>query len=159
MSLTDFIVSTIILDCTDTPSKPDIVQQLVQRLAADGQIDPDIVPAVVDGVLRRESLASTGIGRGIAVPHTKHPAVSRRLGILGLCRPSVDFNSIDAEPVDLIFLILSPPDLPGQYLRVAPEAEELHRRLRSKTFCDRLRASTSAEGLREILSRTDLMEM
>ena len=156
MSITDFIVSSEILECSESSRKTEVVQQLLHRLAADGHLDPGCVPSVFDGVMRRESLGSTGIGRGVAIPHTKHPAVTRRLGILGLCRTPVDFDSLDAEPVDLIFLILSPSDSPGyQSMRVSREAEELSRRLRSEEFCDRLRQSNSDVGLWEILSQPD----
>lgn len=158
MSLADFIVSTAILGCADSAGKIDVVQQLLHRLAADGHLDPGRVPLVFDGVMRRESLGSTGIGRGIAIPHTKHPGVSRRIGILGLCRPPVDFDSVDGEPADLIFLMLAPPDLPGQYLRVAPEAEELSRRLLSEGFCNHLRHSTTEVELRQILSQSELAD-
>ncbi len=159
MSLTDFIVGAVLLDGSASMKKTEIVQKLLDRLAADGHLDLGCVPSVLDGVMRRESLGSTGFGRGVALPHTKHPAVTRRLGILGVCRPAVDFDSIDAEPVDLIFLILAPPDSPGyQSMRVPREQEKLNRRLLSEEFCAQLRQSTSEAGLREILSqpvRTD----
>jgi PTS system nitrogen regulatory IIA component len=159
VSLADFIVSTAILECADSAGKIDVVQQLLHRLAADGHLDPGRVPLVFDGVMRRESLGSTGIGRGIAIPHTKHPGVPRRLGILGICRPPVDFDSVDGEPADLIFLILAPPDLPGyQSMRVPREMEELPRRLRSDKFCNQLRHSTTEVELREILSQSELAD-
>ncbi len=159
MSLTDFIVGAVILDCSESMKKTEIIQRLLDRLAADGHLDLGCVPAVLDGVMRRESLGSTGIGRGVALPHTKHPAVTRRLGILGVCRPSVDFDSIDAEPVDLIFLILSPPDSPGyQSMRVPREQEQLNRRLLSTEFCDQLRQASSEVGLREILTQPVLSD-
>lgn len=159
MPLTELIVCTAILDGCESLEKTGVVHQLLVRLAADGYLDKASVPSVLDGVMRREALASTGVGGGIAVPHTKHLAINRRLGILGLCRPPVDFDSIDAEPVDLVFLILAPPDSPGyQSIRVPRDVEELHRRLRSDVFLERLRASTSAEGLREILSQADLSD-
>ena len=92
-------------------------------------------------------------------PHTKHPAVTRRLGILGLCRTPVDFDSLDAEPVDLIFLILSPSDSPGyQSMRVPREQEQLNRRLLSTEFCDQLRQASSEVGLREILTQPVLSD-
>lgn len=159
MSLSDLFVSTAILDDSRSLDKKEVIHRLLLKLAADGHLDQASVPSVLDGVMRRESLASTGIGRGIAVPHTKHPAINRRLGILGLCRPPVDFDSIDAEPVDLVFLILAPPDSPGyQSMRVPRDVEELHRRMRNETFCNKLRESTSAEELREILLQSELAD-
>ncbi len=155
MSLSDLFVSTAILDDSRSLDKKEVIHRLLLKLAADGHLDQASVPSVLDGVMRRESLASTGIGRGIAVPHTKHPAINRRLGILGLCRPPVDFDSIDAEPVDLVFLILAPPDSLGyQSMRVPRDVEKLTRRLRSAKFCERLRQSKTAEELWEIISQS-----
>lgn len=156
MSLSDLFVSTAILDDNRSHDKKEVIHQLLLQLAADGHLDEASLPSVLDGVMRRELLASTGIGGGIAIPHTKHPAISRRLGILGLCRPPVDFDSIDAEPADLIFLILAPPDSPGyQSMRVPRDVEDLHRRMRNETFCESLRESTTTEKLWEILSQPD----
>lgn len=157
MSLADIIVSSAILECADSSGKIDVVQRLLHRLAVDGHLDSGCISSILDGVMRRESLGSTGIGRGIAIPHTKHQAVSRRLGILGICRPSIDFDSIDGEPADLIFLILAPPDSPGyQSMRVPREMEELSRRVRSDKFCNQLRQSATEVELREFLSQPDL---
>lgn len=155
MPLTELIVGAALLDGCESLEKTDVVQQLLERLAADGYPDRASVPSVPDGVMRRESLASTGIGRGIAVPHTKHAVISRRLDILGRCRPLVDFDSADAEPVDLIILPLTPPDSPGyQSMRVPRDVEDLTRRLRSAKFCERLRQSKTAEELWEINSQS-----
>ena len=157
MPLIDLIVCTAILDGCESPEKIDVVYKLLVRLAAGGHLEMSSVPSVLDAVMRRESLGSTGVGGGMAVPHAKHPAISRRMCILGLCRPSVDFDSIDAEPVDLVFLLLTPPDSPGyQSMRVPRDVEELHRRMQNETFCESLRASTSDEKLWEILSQPDL---
>ncbi len=152
MSLSDLFVGTAILEDSRSFDKKDVIHQLLLQLAADGQLYQASVLSVLDGVMRREALASTGIGRGIAIPHTKHPAISRRLGILGLCRPPVDFDSIDAEPVDLIFLLLAPPDSPGyQSMRVPRDIEELHCRMRNETFCECLRESITETELRGVL--------
>lgn len=155
MSLSDLFVSTAILENASSLDKKEVIHQLLLQLAADGHLDEASLPSVLDGVMRLEALASTGVGRGIAIPHTKHPAISRRLGILGLCRTPVDFDSVDVEPVDLVFLILAPPDSPGyQSMRVPRDVEELHRRMQKETFCERLRQATTREKLWEILSQS-----
>ena len=75
MALTDFIVSTIILNGGPSVDKASVVQQMLMQLAADGHVTTAEVPAVLDAVMRRESLASTGIGQGVAVPHAKHDGI------------------------------------------------------------------------------------
>ena len=69
--------------------------------------------------MKREELGSTGIGRGVAVPHTKHPSVDRLIGTVGVSQEGIDFQSLDGEKVHLFFLLVSPPDRPGDHLRVA----------------------------------------
>jgi mannitol/fructose-specific phosphotransferase system IIA component (Ntr-type) len=86
MSLSDLFISTAILEDNRSLDKKEVIHQLLLQLAVDGHLDQASVPSVLDGVMRRESLCSTAVGGGIAVPHTKHPAINRRLGILGLCR-------------------------------------------------------------------------
>jgi PTS system fructose-specific IIA component/PTS system nitrogen regulatory IIA component len=67
--------------------------------------------------MHREQLGSTGLGRGIAVPHAKHDTVERIVGIIGYVAGGVEFDSLDGEPVTKVFLVLSSPSRPGDHLR------------------------------------------
>lgn len=159
MSVSDFIFTATILEVNDSAEKSDLVFQLLNRLAMDGKLHPSSVPSLLEAVMRRESIASTGIGAGIAIPHAKHPAVSRRLGILGLCHPPVEFDSIDGERTDLVWLLLLPTDPSGyQSMRISPEVSLLYEKLRHATFRRRLRESTSEEEMRDILSWSEWTE-
>lgn len=100
MPLTELIVSTVLFDACESLEKTEVVYQLLLRLAADGHLEVFSMPSVVDAVVR-ELMSSTGIGGGVDIPQAKHATVSHRLGIRGLCRPPVDFDSIDAEPARL----------------------------------------------------------
>src|SRR5579862_8714747 len=112
MSLGDIICHTAILDGGPAVGKADLVARLATLLADAGHVPHADVPAITAAVLRRERLGSTGIGRGVAVPHARHAAVARPLGVLAVCRPPVWFDAIDAEPVDILALVLTPPDRP-----------------------------------------------
>ena len=68
-------------------------------------------------MLRREQLGSTGIGRTIAIPHSRHASVTRLIGTVGVSRAGVPFDSIDGEPVHVLVLLISPQDRPGDHLR------------------------------------------
>src|SRR4051794_2756548 len=116
MPLADLFNTTAILQCGPTLGKADLVGRLLTLMAEAGHVPHADVPSIQAAVLRRERLGSTGIGRGLAVPHARHPAVDRPLGILGVCRPPVNFDSLNAESVDIVALILSPPDRPGRHL-------------------------------------------
>src|SRR4029078_6305221 len=132
MKFSDFInVSSIKADLS-ADDKPAVIRELVNSLAAAGAIDEIAVPGIVWAIMKREELGSTGIGRGVAVPHTKHPSVQRLVGTVAVSNEGIDFNSLDGEKVHLFFLLISPPDRPGDHLRAL---ENISRQLRDDTFC------------------------
>ncbi len=101
---------------------------------------------------KREDLGSTGIGMAIAVPHTKHLSVEKMVGTVAISRSGLDFASIDREPVHVIFMLISPPDRPGDHLRAL---ERISQHLRVDDFCDRLKKAQSADEVYTILSDSD----
>ena len=156
MRFGDFFVRTAILDGGPALGKAELVGRLVTLLADAGQLPGELLSDVLAAVLRRERLGSTGIGRGLAIPHAKHPAVQRPLGVLATCRRPVEFDAIDGEPVDIIALCLFPPDRPGQHLgEVSRGSEGLVRRLADAGFCGRLRQAESAEEVEEIVQAVE----
>ena len=98
------------------------------------------------------SLGSTGIGRGVAVPHTKHPSVDRLVGTVAVSRKGIEFESLDGEPVQLFFLLVSPPDRPGDHLRAL---ENISRQLRDDEFCRRLKAAQTPTEIEHLLEEAD----
>jgi PTS system fructose-specific IIA component/PTS system nitrogen regulatory IIA component len=102
--------------------------------------------------LNREELGSTGIGRGVAVPHTKHGSVEQLVGTVGVSREGVDFDSLDGEKVFVLFLLVSPLDRPGDHLRAL---ENISRQLRDDRFCRFLKQSKTAEEIRQLLTEAD----
>jgi PTS system fructose-specific IIA component/PTS system nitrogen regulatory IIA component len=103
-------------------------------------------------VLEREHLGSTGIGRGVAVPHAKHQGVDRPVGTVGISRDGVDFQSLDGDPVHIFFSLVSPPERAADHLAVL---EYVSRQLRKGLFCKVLREAESAEAIWQILEETD----
>ena len=102
--------------------------------------------------MKREELGRTGIGRGVAVPHTKHPSVSELVGTVAVSEDGVDFDSLDGEKVHLLFLLISPPDRPGDHLRAL---ENISRQLRDDTFCRFLKQSKQPEDIWQLLEEAD----
>jgi mannitol/fructose-specific phosphotransferase system IIA component (Ntr-type) len=95
-------------------SKREVVEELVSLLplpAEDGR------PEVVSAVLDRESVLSTGIGRGVAVPHGKTPAVPRLMAALGVAPEGLPYDAVDGEPCRIFFLLVSPPESAGPHVR------------------------------------------
>ncbi len=102
--------------------------------------------------MKREELGSTGIGRGVAVPHTKHPSVDRLVGTVAISRDGVDFESLDGDKVQLFFLLISPPDRPGDHLRAL---ENISRQLRDDMFCKYLKQAKTKEDIQQLLEEAD----
>jgi len=97
MRLTEILKPQNIKVPLESKTKSEAIAELVNLLAANKEIGD--AKKVLDSVLERESTRTTGIGNGVAVPHTKHPAVTRAIGVLGLCRNAVNFDSIDGRPL------------------------------------------------------------
>jgi len=152
MKFADFInVASIKADLA-ADEKPAAIQELVESLAASGAIAAADAAGIVAAIMKREELGSTGIGRGVAVPHTKHPSVERLVGTVGVSVEGVDFNSLDGDKVQLFFLLISPPDRPGDHLRAL---ENISRQLRDETFCRFLKQARSAKDIHLLLEEAD----
>jgi PTS system fructose-specific IIA component/PTS system nitrogen regulatory IIA component len=121
-------------------------------MAKAGKVSATDAEGIVASIMKREELGSTGIGRGVAVPHTKHPSVDKLVGTVGVSREGVDFNSLDGEKVQLFFLLVSPPDRPGDHLRAL---ENISRQLRHDTFCKFLKVSKDAAEIHQLLQEAD----
>lgn len=152
MKFADFVnVASIKADLT-ADDKPAVIRELVESLSASGAIPAGDAAGIVAAIMKREELGSTGIGRGVAVPHTKHPTVERLVGTVGVSVEGVDFNSLDGDKVHLFFLLISPPDRPGDHLRAL---ENISRQLRDDTFCRFLKQARSAQDIHQLLEEAD----
>jgi PTS system fructose-specific IIA component/PTS system nitrogen regulatory IIA component len=152
MKFVDFIVPEAIRAELAAGDKEGVIREMVQALMDAGQIEKDEFESIVKAILKREELGSTGIGRGVAVPHTKHPSVDRLVGNVAVSRDGVGFDSLDGEKVNLFFLLISPPDRPGDHLRAL---ENISRQLRDDTFCRFLKQSKNVEDIRQLLDEAD----
>jgi PTS system nitrogen regulatory IIA component len=152
MKFADFVSSTAIKAELSSYDKEGVIRELVEALVQAGDIKSDEHEGIVAAIMKREELGSTGIGRGVAVPHTKHPSVDRLVGTVGVSTEGVDFNSLDGEKVQLFFLLISPPDRPGDHLRAL---ENISRQLRDETFCRFLKQSRSAGDIQTLLEEAD----
>ena len=130
---------------------PDRVARVSVRVEA-GKITRDQLESIVRAIMKREDLGSTGIGRGVAVPHTKHPSVDRLVGTVAISQDGIDFESLDGDPVQLFFLLVSPPDRPGDHLRAL---ENISRQLRDDAFCRDLKATATPADIQHLLEEAD----
>ena len=107
---------------------------------------------MTEALLDREKLGSTGIGRGVAVPHAKHRSIDRIVGLVGLSRSGVDFGSIDGEPVYVFFLLLSSREQSAEHLQAL---ERIATVLRDDHFPRFLKQAKNKKELGELLAEAD----
>lgn len=152
MKFSDFVKTEAIKAELESSDKEGVIRELVQHLVKSGQLAQDNQESIVEAILKREELGSTGIGRGIAVPHTKHPSVDQPIGTVGVSVNGVDFQSLDGEQVQLFFMLISPPNQPNDHLRAL---ENISKQLQDETFCRFLKQSKSAAEIQQILLEAD----
>ncbi len=117
MKFADFIRVDAIKAGLQAEDKEAVIHELVASLVDSNDLDESELDSIVQAIMKREELGSTGIGRGVAVPHTKHPSVDRLKGTVAISTEGVDFDSLDGEKVNVFFLLISPPDRPVDHLR------------------------------------------
>ncbi len=152
MKFSDFVKAETIVPELVATDKAGVIRELVASLVEHGQIKADEFESIFEAIMTREELGSTGIGRGVAVPHTKHASVDQLIGTVGVSSNGVDFQSLDGEKVQLVFLLVSPPDRPGDHLRAL---ENISRQLHDETFCRFLKQSKSAGDIQQVLEEAD----
>ena len=153
MKLSDFVVREAILVDLQATSKEAAIREIVGSLATAGRLEAADTDGVARAILNREELGSTGIGQGVAVPHTRHPKADRLIGTVAISRRGVDFAALDGEPVDIFFLLVSPPNQPGDHLRAL---ENISRHLKDDKFVSFLRQAKTREQVIELLDEADL---
>ncbi|HCM43221.1 MAG TPA: PTS sugar transporter subunit IIA [Candidatus Omnitrophota bacterium] len=150
MKITEFLdVKGIHLDL-QASEKQDILRELVDVLA--GVKDIGDKKLILKALLERESLGSTGIGQGIAIPHGKTDKVSELISVLAISKKGVNFEALDGEPVYIFFLLVAPKDAAGPHLKALAQ---ISRMLRDTYFCDLLRRCESAEQVYDLIRKEE----
>ncbi|MFN4089923.1 MAG: PTS IIA-like nitrogen regulatory protein PtsN [Alphaproteobacteria bacterium] len=120
-------------------SKKQVLEALAERAAVmTGEADR----AIFTVLLERERLGSTGVGRGIAIPHGKLPGIEHLFGLLLRLQTPVPFDAVDDAPVDIVVLLLAPESAGADHLKALSRVSRI---LRDKAVCDRIRAAASPE--------------
>ena len=152
MKFSDFVANDAVRSHVHAATKEGVIREMAQSLVDAGKIAPGDLEGIVKAIMKREDLGSTGIGRGVAVPHTKHPSVNKLVGTVAVSQQGIDFQSLDGEPVQLFFLLVSPPDRPGDHLRAL---EHISRQLRDDSFCKLLKAAKGPMDIQHLLEEAD----
>ncbi len=156
MKFSEIVIKDSIVTDLQAGSKEDAIRRMVSSLRSSGQVSAENEDSIVAAILKREELGSTGIGNGIAVPHTKHPSVENLVATIAIAPEGLDFASLDGDDVYILFLLISPPDRPGDHLRAL---ETISRHLRNENFCNFLKQSKTAEHVMDLLKEADQDEL
>lgn len=147
MEIEEILTPDSVLTSLRATSKKQALQELAKQAS---QITGLHERTVFDVLLERERLGTTGVGRGIAIPHGKLSELDRLYGVFAVLEQPIDFDAVDDQPVDLIFLLLAPESAGADHLKALARVSRL---LRDAKFCDRLRSAANAGELFDELTR------
>lgn len=145
----DFLTPPAILPALRASSKKQVLQELARRAA---EITGQHERAIFDVLVERERLGTTGVGHGIAIPHGKLSSIERVYGAFARLEKPIDYESIDEQPVDLVFMLLAPEQSGADHLKALARVSRM---LRDAQICAKLRGSDNADAIYAILTQND----
>lgn len=148
MPLTDIVAPNAVIPALKVNGKKQAIQELAARAA---ELCGQTERVIFETLLQREKLGSTGIGHGIAIPHGKLPKLERLFGLFARLDRAIDFEALDGQPVDLVFLLLAPEGAGADHLKALAQVARL---LRDPETANKLRESRDAEAIYAVLTMT-----
>lgn len=146
MEIVDLITPQSVVARLRAANKKQVLQELAKRAA---EITGLRERAIFDVLLERERLGTTGVGDGIAIPHGKLAELKRLHGLFARLETPVDFDAVDEQPVDLIFLLLAPEGAGADHLKALARVSRL---LRDRSTCEKLRGADTPDALYALLT-------
>ncbi|MCS7230613.1 MAG: PTS sugar transporter subunit IIA [Elusimicrobiota bacterium] len=150
MKIMSFLDPKCVVFPLKSKEKKAIIRELIEVLAQNNRVKDK--EEAFRSVMKRENIGSTGVGSGVAIPHGRCSAVDKLVGAIGISPEGVDFNSLDGEPVHFVFLILSPLEATGDYLRAI---SAVARFFKDRFFRESLKNVSSAEEAIKIIKQED----
>jgi mannitol/fructose-specific phosphotransferase system IIA component (Ntr-type) len=152
MKLSDIIVTDAIVPKLKATTRDEAIVELVEALAAAGAVPKKSVQEITKAILKRESQATTGIGKGMALPHAKLKGIKKPIGTIGCSSAGIDFSALDSKPVYSVILLLSSPDNPDEHLQAM---ETIFKQVQRDIFRKFLRQSYTTEAVSELIAEAD----
>ena len=148
MPLNDLVTPNAVIPALKVNNKKQAIAELAAKAAVlTGQSERDILEIL----LQREKLGSTGVGNGVAIPHGKLPKLGKLFGLFARLDRAIDFEALDNQPVDLVFLLLAPEGAGADHLKALARVARL---LRDPEIVNKLRESRDAEAIYAVLALT-----
>ena len=146
MEIEDILSQRCVMTSLQASSKKHALQELARKASRSTGLAER---AVLDVLLERERLGTTGVGCGIAIPHGKLPGLGKLYGCFARLDKAIDFDAVDNDPVDLIFLLLAPESAGAAHLKVLARISRL---LRDAAHCDKLRNAAGSDKIYNLLT-------
>lgn len=153
MQILDFLSVDSIKLTIESKNKKDAIKELVEVLFKSGKVKDK--KKMIQTLMEREELGSTGIGQGIAIPHGKSDTVSDLAAAFGVSQDGVTFDSLDGEPVNIFFLLVAPEGAAGAHLKALARISSL---LKDKYFRKSLLGAQSAEEVIKIIQEEEKLK-
>jgi len=152
MKLSDIMIGDAIVPELKATTRDAAVAELVEALAEAGAIPKKSVEDVTKAIVAREAQATTGIGKGVALPHAKLKGIKKPIGTIGRSSDGIDFSSLDAKPVYSVILLLSSPENPDEHLQAM---ETIFKHVQRDIFRKFLRQSQTKEAVVDLIHEAD----
>lgn len=152
MKLADIMVDEAIIPQLKATTRNEAITELVEALADAGAIARRNVGEIIKAVIARELQATTGIGKGVALPHRKLKCVKKPVGTVGRSSQGIDFGALDSKPVYSIILLLSNLDKPDEHLQAM---ETIFKHVQRDMFRKFLRQSETQQAIVELIAEAD----
>ena len=152
MDFADLVCFEAIIPELQAKERDGAIEELARALDKAGRLGKGNADKITRAVIKRENEASTGMGKGVAVPHVKHEAVKDVVAAIGQSSNGMDFRSLDRQPVYSVVLLISPKDNPDRHLEAM---EKVFRHLQQEKFRKFLRQSRTVEQIKDLLLEAD----
>ncbi|MHC4205552.1 MAG: PTS sugar transporter subunit IIA [Planctomycetota bacterium] len=152
MKLRDFVCCEATITELQASDRDGVIEELVWSLDKAGRLGKDKCKDIIREVIKRENEASTGLGKGVAVPHVKHKTVKNVIAAIGQSGTGIDFFALDKQPVYSVILLISPADDPDKHLQAM---ENIFKNLQQERFRKFLRQCRSVEQVEDLINEAD----
>ena len=146
MNIADLLAPDAVIPGLKAQSKKQLLQELASRAHGLTRLSER---RIFETLVERERLGTTGVGAGIAIPHGRMTEAKAITGIFARLDNAIDYEAVDSQPVDLVFMLLAPENAGADHLKALARVSRL---LRNQQTCEKLRAASSAEALYAILT-------
>jgi len=146
MNISDLLAPDAVIPALKVQSKKLLLQELAARAALQTRLPEK---RIFETLIERERLGTTGVGQGIAIPHGRMAEVSHITGVFARLEGGLDYEAVDGQPVDLVFMLLAPENAGADHLKALARVSRL---LRNQAICEKLRTANTAEAIYAILT-------